>query len=288
MALIAWRFFAAKDLAPSREPDFRLYIFCLFVVQLIRFVFRRQKAALVGAFLADGFSLSVRQNRRGNFALRIFFTSVLLITNLSYFSFLSGFKSIFDFLGIGEWSQRFRDGARRRINERASAWNAADEMRVEKEKPTISAGETPIVANGKAKVRQRRNRFAARHENRRYFQTRREKPKEAEPKIEPKIEPKAEIVEEPIEEEIVRRFPSAKNHRSEQPMKSRPMRKPTIRCCRDFDEEIAQIPISPMKADGRAGKDFRRRSRRSRRRTCRSRETTPQNFDNYVLPTPNF
>jgi S-DNA-T family DNA segregation ATPase FtsK/SpoIIIE len=293
LALIAWRFFRSENMLP--RPS-RVVGFLFFIISLSGlFELFGEEGALVGETVRRLFVYLLGRVGAAIVLGGLFFTSVLLLTNLSYFSFLSGFRTIFDFLGISEWSARFRawrEAQNQRAHERLERRR---EMRVEKEKPTVSAGEATPVANGKAKVKTAEENVSplgAKIGD--IFKRAGDKPKEAEPKIEPKIEPKTETVEETVEEEIIRPTISISEEaqftgRDDSPAEVSPDAETDgLVLPKVFDEEIAQIRISPIKATGELENVLDEESIEPSEEPAVYEKLPPQNFDHYVLPEPQF
>ncbi|HEX8247194.1 MAG TPA: DNA translocase FtsK, partial [Pyrinomonadaceae bacterium] len=299
LALIAWRFFRSENVLP--RPS-RIIGFMIFVASLSGlFELFGGEGALVGETVRRVFVYLLGAVGATIVLGGLFFTSLLLITNLSYFSFLSGFKTIFDFFGISEWSARFRawrEAQNKRAQERMERRR---EMRVERENPTISAGETRVVKNGKtAATAETVSPLGAKIGD--IFKRANEKPKEvepkielkAEPKIEPKVEAKPEPVEEPFEEEIRPTIStSEETHFTGGEEIAPDDETDDLVLPKVLDEEIAQIPISPMKATGELENVLEDEEEaveieETVEKPFVNEKLPPQNFDNYVLPEPQF
>jgi S-DNA-T family DNA segregation ATPase FtsK/SpoIIIE len=321
LALIAWRFFRSENILP--RPS-RVIGFLLFIASLSGlFELFGGEGALVGETMRRSFVYLLGKIGAGIVLGGLFLTSSLLITNLSYFSFLSGFKTIFDFLGIGEWAARLRAWREEQNRKAQERMERRREMRVEKEKPTISTGETPVAANGKtskaapavttaaaaataATAAETVSPLGAKIGD--IFKRAGEKQKEIEHQAEPKIEEKIETAaEDPFEEEEIRPTisTSEESHFATAVEEISPDAETddlVLPAAADLDEEFAQIPISPMKATGELENVLADEEEKEAAALGAADEEIeeidaeplpgekqpPQNFDNYVLPEPQF
>ena len=302
LALIAWRFFRSENVLP--RPG-RVIGFIIFVASLSGlFELFGGEGALVGETVRRVFVYLLGTVGATIVLGGLFFTSLLLITNLSYFSFLSGFKTIFDFLGIGEWSARFRAWREAQNKQAHERMERRREMRVERENPTISAGETPVVKNGKTSATAETvsplgakigDIFKRTNEKPKEIEPKVEQPKVEQPKVEPKAEPKAEPVEEPFEEEIRPTISTSEQAHFTGMEVSPDDETDDLVLPKPLDEEIAQIPISPMKATGELENVLQEKEEEEAVETeeidekpFAAEKLPPQNFDNYALPEPQF
>ena len=155
LGLIAWRVFRSASLY---APLSRIVGYILFVLSasslLSLFGFL---GGLTGEFFFQIFSYLIGKIGTGIVLTALFLTAVLLITNLSYFSFLSNFHFSFGF--FDKWRQRFRLWRERQKKAAEARMEKRFEKRAEKEaaaatiavkettkKPTISAGEPAIAS----------------------------------------------------------------------------------------------------------------------------------------------
>ena len=284
IALISWRIFRTESILPraSRVIGFTLLI--ITTSSLITLF--GGYGAITGRFFSDIFTYFFSRIGAGIVLSALFLTSVLLVTNLSYFALLSGLKIAFAGIGIhfdgifarfNEWREAQRERARERMERRREA-------RSGKEKPTISVGE---ISSAESEAP-----FPTKEKSR--------KKSETEPALGIKIgdifkRANGDSCAEPAEEKI-------EQTEEKTPLEVEEIPRPTISVSEEprpdaVTEELApppnlivnenaQISISPIKATG----DLEEVPAAEPEQTAPpvAEKLPPQNFDNYVLPTPEF
>jgi S-DNA-T family DNA segregation ATPase FtsK/SpoIIIE len=293
LGLVAWQVFKTESLLPRPSRVIGFLLFIASAASLITLF--GGYGAIVGVFFTQVFTYLLGKIGAAVLLGALFLTSVLLITNLSYFSFLGGFKTIFDFLGISEWRARFsawRSEQNKKAHERMERRR---EMRVEKDKPTISAGDAPVATNGKAAAAEKKTAETVSPLGAKIgdiFKRANDKPKESEPKIEEKIEPKVEEKVEPpelpVEEEIRPTISTSEETLFTGEEVSPDAETDDLILPKVLDEEIAQIPISPIKATGELENVLEEEAPEAVEESFVNEKLPPQNFDDYVLPEPQF
>lgn len=145
--LIAWRVSRAVSIyAPlSRVAGYILFIFSASGLFWL-FNFR---GGIVGKFLAETLFVSlVGKIGAGILLFAFFLTAILLITNLSYFSFFENYPLLFNH--FGEWRERFNAWRERQKQEAAARMEKRREARTEKETPVRETKKTPTISPGEA------------------------------------------------------------------------------------------------------------------------------------------
>ncbi len=164
LGLIAWRVFRSDGLYASFG---RIAGYVLFLVsaaaQLALFDFR---GGIIGVFFAQFFSYLIGRIGAGILLTAFFLTAVLLITNLSYFSFFDNFKPAFDkfksmfdnlknylkqwFAGFREWREKQKKTAAERAQKQAEEFKTDQQQQPALDKngtkTTISPGERTSIS----------------------------------------------------------------------------------------------------------------------------------------------
>ncbi|MGI8470223.1 MAG: DNA translocase FtsK [Pyrinomonadaceae bacterium] len=270
MGLIAWRVSRSGNFY---APVSRIIGYLLFVVSTSGmfglFAGSDSKGGLVGAFLAQAFNALIGKLGSGILLTALFLTSVLLITNLSYFSIFDSFPLVFGHLKIyfEKWRERYR--AWRETQKQASAARMEKrlEARNEREfsaqenakKPTISLGDTATATqnslNKKSKnAAENLSDAAVLPESASETET----PKEILPTIASADKIPKTSLDKEDEFEVL-------------------------------NEDSAPIPISPMKQTGDLEKILLAPLPVEEAKFEPTAKTnSPPNYDNYILPTPEF
>jgi DNA segregation ATPase FtsK/SpoIIIE, S-DNA-T family len=283
LALVAWRVFRTEDWTPSVA---RVVGYLLFVVSLSGlFELFGGEGALVGETFRRLFVFLLGSIGAGIVLSALFLASLLLITNLSYFSAFSGLKTMLEGFGIhfdGLFArfQSWREAQRERARERKERRREAREG---KESPTISVGEaSPVpakeIAPAKEKAKKKLEPEPAlgvkisdifKRGNGKTIEP-------AEEKIEPVEEPKSEP------EEISRPTISV----------SEPARPDAVTedltMPNFISEETSQIPITPIQATGELDDIPAESAVEAFDAPPAKEKLPPQNFDEYQLPTSEF
>jgi DNA segregation ATPase FtsK/SpoIIIE, S-DNA-T family len=293
LALVAWRVFRSEDWTPRVS---RVVGYSLFVVSLSGlFELFGGEGALVGETFRRLFVFLLGNIGAGIVLSALFLASLLLITNLSYFSAFSGLKTMLEGFGIhfdGLYArfQSWREAQSKRAQERKQRRREARE-REGKETPTISVGETPPAPAKESVPAKEKNK----------------KKPEAEPALGVKISDifkrggegaataaataKAKEETEPVEnpKEEIEEIPRPTISVSEV---IKPDAVTEDLTAPDFiSDETARIPITPMKATG----DLETVPALEEKEEIEEIEIAPvqikqqpQNFDNYILPPAEF
>lgn len=288
-ALIAWRVFRTEDWSPRLS---RVLGYLLLTISLSGlFELFGGEGALVGETFRRIFVYLLGGIGAGIILSALFLASLLLITNLSYFSAFSGLKTMLEGFGIHfdglnarfrSWREEQSKKARERMERRRESRESG------REAPTISVGETP-PATAKEKIAPK-EKTKKKDENESalgikigdIFKRGNDKsPEPAEEKIELNGEAQSETEEVPRPtisvSEVVK--PDAVTE---------DLTLPAV-----ISGETAQIPISPIRETG----DLENVLSQEPEETAEleESETTkvrikqpPQNFDDYALPTSEF
>ncbi len=290
VALMAWRVFRAADLRPSFTQATG---YALFVVSLssLAALFGFQ-GGIIGVFTEKIFFALVGQVGSIILLGATAAVSLLLITNLSLASFFGDFGLAFENIGIHlkEWRAK-RNAARAERNKEAfermeKRRTAARDEKPTKAAPTISAGEVPFpVAESKSvKIR---DTVAALFEDLKKqpaVPAVSEKAAAAEPEIK---EEQSEILDAPVLEETVAEeedlMPtiSGAEHREREPENQAPFT--------DLVAESEKIPITPIRQTGELDEELIDEIEDEPQvAAAPPAPKKPQNFDDYILPPPEF
>ncbi|HLM00155.1 MAG TPA: DNA translocase FtsK, partial [Pyrinomonadaceae bacterium] len=297
-----------EDLFPRFSRIFGYFLLIISLAGL--FELAGSEGAIIGKLFTDVFTYLLGKIGAGIVLGALFLASLLLITNLSYFSFLTEFKTVFGSLGIhfDDWRQRYNERRAEAKKEALERMERRREMRVEKEKPTISAGEAPVKANGKTSTVTAANTAAAVKTAETVsplgakigdiFKRAGETAKETEQKIEREAEPVVRELPEEQEEEIRPTIStSEENHftgvaEEEEEVSPNAETDDLVAPPAVLDEEIAQIPISPMKETGELENvpeaEEAEEGEEIDEEPVVHQKLPPQNFDDYVLPESQF
>lgn len=267
--LIAWRIFRSESLyAPiSRIAGYILFVFSAAgLLSLAGF-----RGGILGVSLTQFFSYLIGTLGAGILLTALFLTAVLLITNLSYLSFISNLPFTIGY--FEDWRKRFlawraeqKQKAAERMEKRLEKRNEKDVLNnKDAKKPSISIGETHPVSLSetlatavKKKAGANGNKVSAKGESTSPEQS-------EEPEFIEEILPTISTAEEPaktiqVNEEL-----------------------PVI-----LDEEIGNIPISPIKGTGELESALVEKTEEVEETEPVQAKQPPQNFDNYVLPETEF
>ncbi|HSK73708.1 MAG TPA: DNA translocase FtsK 4TM domain-containing protein, partial [Pyrinomonadaceae bacterium] len=262
LALIAWRVFQTKVPYPSVGSISGYLFFVVSASSLFSLIGWR--GGLLGAFFAQNLAWLLGTIGAAIVLTAIFAASLLLITNLTFGAFSGSIDLAMENLRIrlNEWRDKRREARKQAIIEREEKIQAAPP--VEKtNKPTISVGET---LPDKAKEKTVRQKAAS------VFGRFTEQPEKA--------EEKPEIIEEPIIEEIEEFTPTISvSEKSEPQLENQiPIENKRV----DLIGEAENIPITPMQHTGELDAEFLEEKEEE------AQPKEPQNYDDYLLPSPEF
>jgi S-DNA-T family DNA segregation ATPase FtsK/SpoIIIE len=273
IVLMAWRVFRAKDLQLSLTQLFGYFLFVTAVSSLSA-LFGFQGGILGVFFQKIFFSLL------GTIGTTILLsvctiTSLLLITSLSLSSLFGSAGMAFENFGIhfNEWLTKrraIRAERKAKIAEQPEKTPEAKVFKTEKGKPTISLGDTvPSLETKTVKIRETVSAL---------FEDLKKAPEKREEK--PQIIEEEIVLELPEEEEIL---PIPTISASEEPLEILESH------ANHFNDPVAEsekIPITPIQQTGELDAEFIGEIEEEEKPVEKPRK--PQNFENYVLPLPEF
>jgi DNA segregation ATPase FtsK/SpoIIIE, S-DNA-T family len=273
LGLIAWRIFRSESLyAPlSRIVGYFLFVFSASgLLSLIGL-----RGGVLGVSLTQFFSYLIGTLGAGILLTALFLTAVLLITNLSYLSFISNLPFTIGYFDI--LRKRFRAWREDQKQKAAERMERRLEKRSEKnpgekestKKPTISIGETaPASLSETLTKAKKKSAVAAANGS--------------------KISAKTETVSPALAEEesdfVEEILPTIST--AEEPVKTIQVNEelPVV-----LDAETENIPISPIKGTGDLDASLVEETEEIEEEIAPvETKQPPQNFDNYVLPTTDF
>jgi DNA segregation ATPase FtsK/SpoIIIE, S-DNA-T family len=269
LGLIAWRVFRSESLhAPlNRIAGYILFVFS--ASGLLTLIGLR--GGILGVSLTGFFSYLIGTLGAGILLTALFLTAVLLITNLSYLSFVSNLPFTAGY--FADWRKRFwawREDQKKKAAERMEKRleKRSEKISGEKEnakKPTISIGETAPVSLSETLATAKKKSAANGKKSSAIVETVLPAPFD-EPEMTEEILPTISTAEE-----------SVKTIQVNEEL-------PVI-----LDEETGNIPISPIKGTGDLEASLVEDIEKAKEKIEPIQAKTPaQNFDNYVLPDTEF
>ncbi|HVE57137.1 MAG TPA: DNA translocase FtsK 4TM domain-containing protein [Pyrinomonadaceae bacterium] len=284
IVLMAWRVFRAKDLQLSLTQILGYFLFIVSVSSLAA-LFGFQ-GGISGVFFQQIFFSLLGKIGTTILLSAFFLTSLLLITSLSLSMFFGSFGMAFENFGIhfNEWLTKRRERSAERnaqIIEQTDKMPEPQAVKAEKAKPTISLGDiVPAVAETKnVKIRDTVSAL---------FEDLKKSPEKKEEKLEEKLP----VVEEEIawdeiarnDEPVEKIIPtiSVSEKAFEEPEKE------SFETENNFVDLIAEsekIPITPIQQTGELDGEFLEVSAEEPEIV---QPKKPQNFENYILPPPEF
>jgi S-DNA-T family DNA segregation ATPase FtsK/SpoIIIE len=278
LALIAWRIFRSVNFYPplSRVIGFILFIATISGLLSI-WLASGFEGGLVGALVSGSFLRLIGKVGSVILLSALFLTSILLITNLSYLSTLTGFQLALDNFKLhsGGWFTRFRNWrqtakaeAKLRSDKRREVLSGKEVEPQKTKKPTLSLGDTANnqFVQAAEKVEEKVK------EPIKFEEIEISKPKKIQDLRPQIISP--EEVSPTIETDDL---PLITEFKPEETVE------PDYLLTEDELDEV--IPITPIKNTGNLEKISLEESEESGSVTEKAK---PQNFENYVLPSSDF
>lgn len=280
IVLMAWRVFRAKDLQLSLTQIFGYLLFVTAVSSLAS-LFNFQ-GGILGVFFKQIF-FSLLGTIGTTILLLVFtITSILLITSLSLVSFFGSFGMAFENFGIhfNEWlSKRRAKNAEKKAEtvEQTDKTFEAKTIKPDKAKPTISTGDAvPITETKTVKIRETISAL---------FEDLKKTPE--------KTEEKPQIIEEEIaweeiarkesDEEIIPTISASEEIFVEDEAENQAVQ--TDNQLVDLVAESEKIPITPIQQTGELDTELVDEIEEENPVEIPRK---PQNFENYILPLPEF
>lgn len=280
IVLMAWRVFRAKDLQLSLTQIFGYLLFVTAVSSLAS-LFNFQ-GGILGVFFKQIF-FSLLGTIGTTILLLVFtITSILLITSLSLVSFFGSFGMAFENFGIhfNEWlSKRRAKNAEKKAEtvEQTDKTFEAKTIKPDKAKPTISTGDAvPITEAKTVKIRETISAL---------FEDLKKTPE--------KTEEKPQIIEEEIaweeiarkesDEEIIPTISASEEIFVEDEAENQAVQ--TDNQLVDLVAESEKIPITPIQQTGELDTELVDEIEEENPVEIPRK---PQNFENYILPLPEF
>lgn len=280
IVLMAWRVFRAKDLQLSLTQIFGYLLFVTAVSSLAS-LFNFQ-GGILGVFFKQIF-FSLLGTIGTTILLLVFtITSILLITSLSLVSFFGSFGMAFENFGIhfNEWlSKRRAKNAEKKVEtvEQTDKIFEAKTIKPDKAKPTISTGDAvPITEAKTVKIRETISAL---------FEDLKKTPE--------KTEEKPQIIEEEIaweeiarkesDEEIIPTISASEEIFVEDEAENQAVQ--TDNQLVDLVAESEKIPITPIQQTGELDTELVDEIEEENPVEIPRK---PQNFENYILPLPEF
>jgi S-DNA-T family DNA segregation ATPase FtsK/SpoIIIE len=279
LVLMAWRIFRAKDLQLSLTQLFGYFLFVTTSSSLAAHFF--SQGGLLGSFFQKIFF-----NLLGNIGTTILLfalaaISVLMITSLSLSTFFGSFGMAFENFGIhfNEWltKRRERNAERKaQVIEQTDKTPEPQTAKTDKAKPTISLGDIVPAAVETKNVKIRDTVAALFEDLKKTPEKPEEKPQIAEKEIAwdeiARKEPVEEIIptisaSEEIFEEPEKEISETENSYVDLVAESEKIPITPIQQTGELDEAVLEIPVEEPEI---------------------LQPKKPQNFENYILPPPEF
>ncbi len=276
LCLIGWRVFRAVNLY---VPFNRIIGFILFVASIsgLMSVWLSSgfRGGLLGAVVAKASLYLIGQIGSIILLVTLFLTSILLITDLSYLSTVSGFKPALGYFNLWfgkltgrfrDWREKYHTQAKLRSEERHKSRTHPQREVVAKESanPTISIGEPTV--------------------KRRVQESDKIEPQTTETETFEIFKPKKI---EDLRPQII--FPTEVSPTQETddlpPISEIKVEKNTEVKYLISEDELSEIPITPIRVTGNLEKI---ETEETEENTPIAKKPEPQNFENYVLPTSDF
>ncbi len=274
IVLMAWRVFRAKDLQLSLTQILGYFLFVASVSSLAA-LFGFQ-GGILGVFFQQIFFSLLGKIGTTILLSAFFLTSILLITSLSLSMFFGSFGMAFENFGIhfNEWLTKRRERSAERkaqVIEKTDKMPEPQAVKTDKAKPTISLGDIVPAATETKKVKIRETVAAL-------FEDLKKTPE--------KTEEKPEIIEEEIvlelpEEEAIIPTISASEENFEEHEQLFEIENERV----DLIAESEKIPITPIQQTGELNEEFLEIPEAEAEII---QPKKPQNFENYILPPPEF
>jgi S-DNA-T family DNA segregation ATPase FtsK/SpoIIIE len=284
IVLMAWRVFRAKDLQLSLTQILGYFLFIASVSSLAA-LFGFQ-GGILGVFFQQLFFGLLGKIGTTILLSAFFLTSILLITSLSLSVFFGSFGMAFENFGIhfNEWLTKRRERSAERksqiteqqVIEKTDKTPEPQTVKPDKAKPTISLGDIVPVTTETKNVKIR-DTVSALFED---LKKAPEKPEEK-PQITEKEIAWDEIARtEPIEETIPTISASEENFEEPEKESFEPENNYV-----DLVAESEKIPITPIQQTGELDEEFLEVPAEEPEII---QPKKPQNFENYILPPPEF
>jgi S-DNA-T family DNA segregation ATPase FtsK/SpoIIIE len=280
IVLMAWRVFRAKDLQLSLTQILGYFLFVVSVSSLAA-LFGFQ-GGILGVFFEQLFLSLIGKIGTTILLSAFFLTSVLLITSLSLSMFFGSFGMAFENFGIhfNEWRAKRRERNAERqtqVIEKTDKTPEPQTIKAEKAKPTISLGDI-VPANTETKNVKIRDTVSA------LFEDLKKKPEitEEKPQVVEKDIAWDEIARNEPVEEIIPTI-SASEEIFEAPEREA---FETVNSYVDLVAESGKIPITPIQQTGELDEELLEVPAEEEPAIVQPKK--PQNFENYILPPPEF
>jgi DNA segregation ATPase FtsK/SpoIIIE, S-DNA-T family len=275
IALVAWRVYRTKSLRPRVSQIFAYLLFIVSASSLISLIGWR--GGIAGEFFAQNLFWLLGTIGAAILLTAIFLASLLVITNLSFASLSSSFEIAKEnlLIRVEEWQTKRRE--RKAVEKALKEEEKPAPVKKSKPLPTISPGETIQPAaqeeleSGGGKLSDLFNKFRKQPVEAKQEAEAIEEIESAQPSAEEEIKPTIgapEIANEPkIIKEEVESSPSADSVFGNEP-----------------------ITITPVQHTGELNGDAVEKIEAAEAEFEKQPElpAKPQNFDNYVLPSPEF
>ena len=276
MGLISWRILRAENFY---APASRIIGYALFIVSIcgVFSLFGQGYAGvtglsyggLVGAALAQGLTALIGKLGAGILLTALLLTAILLITNLSYFSVFDNFPAVFGKLKLyfEQWRGRFRAYREKEKLAAAQRMEKRLEARGETELNAKKSAKKPAISLGGANAVGARNSIN-------------EKAAAPDENLAPADLPLA-VSEIEAAPKVLPTISTADRTREIFRQKEDEFT--------GLNEELAPIPISPIKQTGNLeSKLLEALPVEEAKIEQTAAESAPQNYDDYILPTPEF
>ena len=267
LGLISWRILRSESFY---APVSRILGYVLFVLSICGvFALFGLYGGIVGAGLAQFFASLIGKLGAGILLTALFLTSILLITNLSYFSIYDSFPPAFGNLKLRfeEWRSRFRKYREAQKLEAAERMEKRLEARVQKEPVSIkSSTKTPTISVSDASVKTPGNKKEK-------LPVRKEEVLPDLPEYTSEVEesPKEELPTIAVAEKVVKATAGQEDEFT------------------GLNEDLAPIPISPMNQTGDLeSKLLEPLPVEEAKEETNEIKSAPQNFADYILPASDF